>query len=338
MGALPARGLRHSNALLASAINRPSPAWINRCRPETSWPSCPDQREAGGPWATSGLSQRRHHDALRSTRRPGRPGQRHLAAGAGAGFQASPPGTHPGQRAGRRSPIFIGRQSAASTPRRTPRRASNWSTTPAMTEGPRFEHLAAAVSARHGLIHALVEHRGGAGAAGEALVLGRGPIRRGPAQRGCQELLEALKHEAPFGSGSGRHSGPRMKATPPLKHSSEQGGRRSSWAQAPCRLQAALLRAGSPASRSAALQRTDAGGRSLRLPSTDALKAQPFCARDLARARGSRLAAPNSGLGRRAPSARARRTSATRRPSNFHRRPLEVTAGRIDTGRSVATP
>ncbi|APD47965.1 molybdenum cofactor biosynthesis protein MoaE [Synechococcus sp. CS-602] len=69
---------------------------------------------------------------------------------------------------------------------------------PGMTEA-QIEHLAAAVSARHGLIHALVEHRVGRALPGEALVLvAVGADRRGPAQRGCQELLEALKHEAPF--------------------------------------------------------------------------------------------------------------------------------------------
>ncbi|NQV11498.1 MAG: molybdenum cofactor biosynthesis protein MoaE [Cyanobacteria bacterium] len=69
---------------------------------------------------------------------------------------------------------------------------------PGMTEA-QIERLAAAVLARHGLAHALVEHRVGRALPGEALVLvAVGADRRGPAQRGCQELLEALKHDAPF--------------------------------------------------------------------------------------------------------------------------------------------
>ncbi|MBM3938904.1 MAG: molybdenum cofactor biosynthesis protein MoaE, partial [Sphingomonadales bacterium] len=45
----------------------------------------------------------------------------------------------------------------------------------------------------------LIQHRIGRVLPGEAIVLvAIGADRRGPAQRCCQELLEALKHEAPF--------------------------------------------------------------------------------------------------------------------------------------------
>jgi len=67
-----------------------------------------------------------------------------------------------------------------------------------MTEG-QIERLAAAVAVRHGLVQVLVEHRVGRVLPGEAIVLvAVGADRRGPAQRGCLELLEGLKHEAPF--------------------------------------------------------------------------------------------------------------------------------------------
>jgi molybdopterin synthase catalytic subunit len=45
----------------------------------------------------------------------------------------------------------------------------------------------------------LVQHRIGRVLPGEAIVLvAISADRRGPAQRCCQELLEALKHDAPF--------------------------------------------------------------------------------------------------------------------------------------------
>jgi molybdopterin synthase catalytic subunit len=69
---------------------------------------------------------------------------------------------------------------------------------PGMTER-QLEQLAAAVSARHGVVAALVHHRVGLVRPGEAIVLiAIAADGRGPAQRCCQELLEALKHEAPF--------------------------------------------------------------------------------------------------------------------------------------------
>ena len=69
---------------------------------------------------------------------------------------------------------------------------------PGMTER-QLQQLARACCRRHGASTALVQHRVGRVLPGEAIVLvAIGADRRGPAQRCCQELLEALKHEAPF--------------------------------------------------------------------------------------------------------------------------------------------
>ena len=69
---------------------------------------------------------------------------------------------------------------------------------PGMTEGQLAE-LAGASAARHGVAAVLVRHRIGRVRPGEAIVLvAVAADRRGPAQRCAQELLEALKHEAPF--------------------------------------------------------------------------------------------------------------------------------------------
>jgi molybdopterin synthase catalytic subunit len=69
---------------------------------------------------------------------------------------------------------------------------------PGMTER-QLERLAKACANRHGVEAVLVEHRIGRVLPGEAIVLvAVAADRRGPAQRCCQELLEALKHEAPF--------------------------------------------------------------------------------------------------------------------------------------------
>jgi molybdopterin synthase catalytic subunit len=69
---------------------------------------------------------------------------------------------------------------------------------PGMTER-QLEQLAQGCMARHGVSHCLVQHRIGRVLPGEAIVLvAIGADRRGPAQRCCQELLEALKHDAPF--------------------------------------------------------------------------------------------------------------------------------------------
>ena len=69
---------------------------------------------------------------------------------------------------------------------------------PGMTE-TRLEQLARDAAGNHGALAALVHHRVGRVEPGQAIVLvAVGADRRGPAQRCCQELLEALKHEAPF--------------------------------------------------------------------------------------------------------------------------------------------
>ena len=69
---------------------------------------------------------------------------------------------------------------------------------PGMTER-QLERLAAASSARHGVMAVLVHHLVGLVLPGEAIVLVAVVAdRRGPAQRCGGELLEALKHEAPF--------------------------------------------------------------------------------------------------------------------------------------------
>jgi molybdopterin synthase catalytic subunit len=59
--------------------------------------------------------------------------------------------------------------------------------------------LAREAAEHHGALAVLVRHRVGRVEAGEAIVLVVvGADRRGIAQRCCQDLLEALKHEAPF--------------------------------------------------------------------------------------------------------------------------------------------
>ena len=69
---------------------------------------------------------------------------------------------------------------------------------PGMTEG-QLERLATECGHRHGVESVLVEHRIGRVLPGEAIVLvAVAADRRGPALPCCQELLEALKHEAPF--------------------------------------------------------------------------------------------------------------------------------------------
>ncbi|WP_411870215.1 molybdopterin synthase catalytic subunit [Vulcanococcus limneticus] len=69
---------------------------------------------------------------------------------------------------------------------------------PGMTER-QLQVLAQACAARHGVAAVLVAHRVGRALPGEALVLvAVAADRRGPAQRCGGELLEALKHEAPF--------------------------------------------------------------------------------------------------------------------------------------------
>lgn len=69
---------------------------------------------------------------------------------------------------------------------------------PGMTEA-QLEQLARGCRQRHGAAAVLVLHRVGRILPGEAIVLvAVAADRRGPAQRCGQELLELLKHEAPF--------------------------------------------------------------------------------------------------------------------------------------------
>ena len=69
---------------------------------------------------------------------------------------------------------------------------------PGMTERL-LAQLALAAAQHHGASAVLVVHRVGLVAPAQAIVLvAVAADRRGPAQRCCGELLEALKHEAPF--------------------------------------------------------------------------------------------------------------------------------------------
>jgi molybdopterin synthase catalytic subunit len=69
---------------------------------------------------------------------------------------------------------------------------------PGMTEAE-LRRLATACGERHRVWSIGVGHRVGRVAPGETIVVVSVMAdRRGPAQRCCQELLEALKHEAPF--------------------------------------------------------------------------------------------------------------------------------------------
>lgn len=69
---------------------------------------------------------------------------------------------------------------------------------PGMTE-QQLDHIAKESCQRHGVDSCLIHHRIGQVFPGEAIVLvAVGANRRGPAQRCCQELLEELKHNAPF--------------------------------------------------------------------------------------------------------------------------------------------
>ena len=69
---------------------------------------------------------------------------------------------------------------------------------PGMTEA-QITDLAQATAGRQGVAAVLVWHRVGLVLPGEAIVLvAAAADRRGPAQRCVQQLLEDLKHEAPF--------------------------------------------------------------------------------------------------------------------------------------------
>ena len=69
---------------------------------------------------------------------------------------------------------------------------------PGMTEA-QIGQFAQQALERHQALAVRVAHRVGRAGLGEALVLvAVAADRRGPAQRACSELLEALKHHAPF--------------------------------------------------------------------------------------------------------------------------------------------
>ena len=92
---------------------------------------------------------------------------------------------------------FIGRV-RATTASGQPLEALELEHYPGMTER-QLERLATDLGERHGVEALLVEHRIGRVLPGEAIVLvAVAADRRGPTQRCCQELLEALKHDAPF--------------------------------------------------------------------------------------------------------------------------------------------
>lgn len=69
-------------------------------------------------------------------------------------------------------------------------------------------HEAQRLGRFHAIQAILIHHRVGLVAPGEVIVLvSVAADRRGPAQRCCQELLEALKHDAPFWKREHRRAG-----------------------------------------------------------------------------------------------------------------------------------
>jgi molybdopterin synthase catalytic subunit len=93
--------------------------------------------------------------------------------------------------------LFIGRV-RGSTAEGSPLDALELEHYPGMTEA-QLQRLAAACARRHPVAGVMVRHRVGLVLCGDAIVVVAVLAdRRGPAQRCSQELLEALKHEAPF--------------------------------------------------------------------------------------------------------------------------------------------
>jgi molybdopterin synthase catalytic subunit len=93
--------------------------------------------------------------------------------------------------------LFIGRV-RSTTATGAPLDALELEHYPGMTEA-QLQRLAAACARRHPVAGVMVRHRTGLVLCGDAIVVVAVLAdRRGPAQRCCQELLEALKHEAPF--------------------------------------------------------------------------------------------------------------------------------------------
>lgn len=93
--------------------------------------------------------------------------------------------------------LFIGRV-RGSTTSGAPLDALELEHYPGMTEA-QLQRLASACARRHPVAGVMVRHRVGLVLCGDAIVVVAVLAdRRGPAQRCCQELLEALKHDAPF--------------------------------------------------------------------------------------------------------------------------------------------
>lgn len=93
--------------------------------------------------------------------------------------------------------LFLGRVRSHST-NGSPLEALELEHYPGMTE-QQLRLLANEIGSVHDARSCLIQHRVGRVQPGDAIVLvAVGADRRGPAQRCCQQLLEALKHEAPF--------------------------------------------------------------------------------------------------------------------------------------------
>ncbi|MEB3307316.1 MAG: molybdenum cofactor biosynthesis protein MoaE [Cyanobacteriota bacterium] len=112
-----------------------------------------------------------------------------------AGWEASLPGLTGELPAALAS--FVGRVRGRSTCG-APLAALELEHYPGMTEA-QIRRCAHQAGLSHQALALRVAHRVGRAAPGEALVLvAAAADRRGPAQRACSELLETLKHEAPF--------------------------------------------------------------------------------------------------------------------------------------------
>jgi len=105
--------------------------------------------------------------------------------------------------------LFIGRMRPSASDDGQALEALELEHYPGMTER-QLQALAHDCCQRHGVSSCLIEHRIGRVLPDEAIVLvATGADRRGPAQRCCQELLEALKHDAPFWKREWRADGSR---------------------------------------------------------------------------------------------------------------------------------
>lgn len=112
-------------------------------------------------------------------------------------WQQGPPGLRSNGAINAAESLFIGRVRGTASDG-TPLIALELEHYPGMTER-QLESLARDCGRRHGVNSCLIQHRIGRVLVGEAIVLvAIGADRRGPAQRCCQDLLEALKHDAPF--------------------------------------------------------------------------------------------------------------------------------------------